>query len=212
MPDNGEERMLEIKTRKLERASSQRLRGVPVHRIAGDFDVSKMKLPFPIFGCLCVQDSPENPCPCTDFVLWMPTFPKAVTRTGQKNADGKEIFEFVLERDAVVYVDVQVPIQPAVLERVARQIRRVRRGSVVVGPSSRIRSDVGGYREGERPIAKSAPDKGWLGLAFGAGWAVGTVLDDLLGSNEGSNDNLSDDIGDWAAENFPAPDWMKDVF
>ena len=25
----------------------------------------------PFVGCLCVQDSPENPCPCTDCILWI---------------------------------------------------------------------------------------------------------------------------------------------
>jgi hypothetical protein len=55
------------------------------------------------------------------------------------------------------------------------------------------------------------PDFGWVSVAAAAGYAVGTLLDDLLGSG-GENDNLSDDVSDWAAENFPAPDWLQDIF
>lgn len=205
------ERLLETRAKKVERASTQRLRGVPADQGAGEFDKSTMTLPCPINGCLCVQDSEENPCPCTELVLWLPTFPKEVVRTGVRNEEGVELLDFILERDAVVFVDVQVPIQPALLERIARRARLRRQGVLVDASPPNGRYVSTGDSVGAGAVAR-APDKGWLGLAGAAGWAIGGLLDDLLGSNEGGNDNLSDDLSDWAADNFPAPGWLQDIF
>jgi hypothetical protein len=203
-------RLIEARARKLEEASLQHVKGVPLDTIKGTFDIRRMRIPFPILGCLCVQDSPENPCRCPNLVLWLPTFPKAVSATGDRNDRGDEYLDFALDRDAAVFVEMQVPIRLGALERVAKRARRWKRGDRVVAGHA-----TSGTRGDGSPgsVARAAPpDLGWLGLAAGVGWAVGTLLDDLLGSNEGGNDNLSDDLSDWAADNFPAPDWMQDIF
>jgi hypothetical protein len=206
---SGAERLLDAKKRRLDAASSQRLRGSPVHNITGAFDIGKMTLPFPITGCLCVQDSPQNPCPCTDIVLWLPTFPKAVRKTKDKDSAGRDIYDFVLDSDARVFVELQVPTTLGTLERLAKRARiRKQRGPGLGRPGTTRPT-------GQPPagaVAAAAPDLGWLGLAAGVGWGIGTLLDDLAGSNEGGNDNLSDDLSDWAADNFEAPDWLKDIF
>ena len=157
-----------------------------------------------------MQDSPDNPCPCIDIILWLPTFPTSVKKTTKKNDEGLPIYDFTLARDAVVYVDLQMPIRPTELERVARVVRKRRAGLVIENDSNGRRPPKGGAEDG--PVATAKVDKGWLGFGFGVGWAVGGLLDDLAGSNEGGNDNLSDDLSDWAADNFPAPDWLQDIF
>lgn len=206
----GPERLYEAKAKKAEAATTRHLHGASIGKITGPFDVNKMTLPFPILTCFCVHDNTQNPCRCTDVVLWLPTFPVSVSTTGQKNADGLEIYDFVLPRDADVLVELQMPIKLSAMERVVTRARRRKSARVVVARDEAKRNGEGG---GGAAIAKKEPpDLGWLSLAAGVGWAIGTVLDDLAGSNEGGNDNLSDDISDWAADNFPAPDWLKDIF
>lgn len=201
------------KQRKIEVGNRQVLRGVPVEEVSSDLDARSMKLPFPIVGCLCVQDSPENPCPCKDVILWLPTFPEAVVRTQERNREGKAVFEFILDRNAVVFVDVQMPIRPVDLEKLARKVRRLRqRGSAVSLPRPDNYSSSTSGSSTTGLIKRAAPDFGWTGFAFAAGYAVGSVLDDALGSEEGGNDKLSDDLSDWAADNFPAPGWLQDLF
>lgn len=213
---SGAQRLLTHKADKAERSSTRKMHGVPIHNIDGGFDIAKMGLPFPVTWCLCVQDSPQNPCPCRDFVLWLPTFPKAVKKTGSKDVDGRDVYEFSMPSDAEVLVDLQMPLKLSTLQRLAAGTARRRRGRVVVVSGSAAATSSAGSAAGRRSSdangVMAAPDKGWLDVSFGLGKAFGGLLDDLAGSNEGGNDNLSDDLSDWAADHFPAPDWLKDIF
>ena len=144
--------------------------------------------------CFCVQDTPENPCTCIDLPIWINTQPIDISKTGKKTRDGRDIVEFTLPKETEVFVDLQVPFKLKDLELIAKKSRQ------------RRKQDCDGTTVG------AAPPLNWLGLAAAAGYAVGSMLDDLAGSNEGGNDNLSDDLSDWAADNFPAPGWLQDLF
>lgn len=201
----GAERLIDLQREKAARVSSRHLRGVPVNNIDGDFKISKMSHPFPIQWCLCVT---EEGCPCADLVVWLPSPPKLVRKTGTKSADGRDIYDFVLAPDAEVILNVPMRVPLGTLTRVAGRAQRVRDGQTVVVRPRPTRGD------GPPPLIEKgkAPDLGWLGLAGRIGWGVGSVFDDLLGSNEGGNDNLSDDLSGWFADNLPAPEWLKDIF
>lgn len=183
--------------RNVDRALYRRVEGSLLFKLEDPMDVDQYKPPFPIVGCLCVQDTPDNPCPCTDLVMWPLDQPVDVSRTSKKNAEGDEVFSFLFKRSVRVQVQVPVPIELGELERLAT-LRRRREGKVAYGPTY-------------TPPPGGAPPLGWVSLAGAVGWGIGSVLDDLLGSGEGGNDNLSDDLSDWAAENFPAPDWLQDL-
>lgn len=186
---------VKTKAKKVYLTSTRKLHGVPLVEVDKSLDLNTFEFPFPILGCLCVQDSPDNPCPCTDLIVWILDRPVEVSKTGKRTPEGQEILDFTLQRDAEVTIELQVPIRLRELERIAGLAQR-----------RRERARTGGA------ATTSAPSLGWLSLAASAGYAVGTLLDDLFGSGEGGNDNLSDDLSDWAAENFPAPGWLQDIF
>ena len=66
---------LDVKEKQIKTASSRILHGVPLVDIGRKFGLEDFKVPFPIIGCLCVQDSPGNPCPCIDLPIWINTLP-----------------------------------------------------------------------------------------------------------------------------------------
>lgn len=193
--DSYFERYLELKLEKARNQAYRTLRGIPLGRVDRSLDLNTLQFPFPIVGCFCVQDSPDNPCPCTDMLIWITDRPVDVSWSGRRTSDGQEMLEFTLSKDAEVSVEVRVPFKFNDLERIAR-----------------LAQSCGRRNGNNNVVAQAAPPLDWLTLAGAVGYGVGTLLDDLFGSNEGGNDNLSDDLSDWAAENFPAPDWLKDLF
>lgn len=206
MSRSGADRLLEQKREKVRAISNRHLRGVPLFDVGDEDSISKLSPPFPIEWCLCVQDSPENPCPCKGLVLWLPTFPRAVRKTGTRSSDDEAIYDFELDPDAEVIVELQMSIPLRSLERLRMAALR-RKSAYVIGGSKR---DASGDRTPD--VLYSKKKGGWAGVAYSIGYAVGTLLDDFLGSEEGGNDKLSDDISDWAADNWPAPDWLTDLF
>lgn len=61
---------------------------------------------FPILWCLCVQDSPENPCPCNGPIVWLPR--DGVMRTDRdfrQSEDGMSVDRFRVARGAKALVD-----------------------------------------------------------------------------------------------------------
>jgi len=73
--------------------------------------------------CVCVQDSPENPCPCNGGILWLPE--AAVVNesdTGRKSADGDDILRFMVKRDADIVVETYSPVRADALSRIERSV------------------------------------------------------------------------------------------
>lgn len=60
----------------------------------------------PISGCYCVQDSPENPCPCGDLIFWLPFDSIIGDRESKHKSDqGQPIHSFLVASDAQVLVE-----------------------------------------------------------------------------------------------------------
>jgi hypothetical protein len=183
--------LIEARRAKLEHRTARTLTGVPRSDVRNRLNADDYRLPFPIDVCLCVHDSPGSPCPCNT-PAWLLERPISVADAGRKNARGEGLLVFSLPSHAQILLELHCPMDIVDLDRIADWAR--------------------GRGSNGSPGAAYAPPLDWLTLAGVGGYAVGTLLDDLLGSNEGGNDNLSDDVSDWAAENLPAPDWLVDVF
>ena len=112
----------ELKKRQLEDTISTQFYGVPIE--LGEF--ARAMQPhqnlIPIWGCVCVQDSPDNPCPCR-WIVWLPK--DRILRSGKtqlKSPEGHEIHWFRVANDARVLVErqaaVSVPEYVSLLETV----------------------------------------------------------------------------------------------
>jgi len=184
---------LQTNAQRVQLKTTRTFHGIPLVEIEGAFDLNKIKFPFPIRWCLCVHDSPDNPCPCTDLVVWLIDKKVEVSRTGTRTKTGEEIIAFTVPKDTDLMIEVCVPMKLKDLFQISRMA-----GSRNNGCNSVSKKDV--------------PPFGWVKLAAAAGYMIGGLLDDLLGSNEGNNDDLSDDLSDWLADNLPAPGWLQDLF
>ncbi|MDD9716903.1 hypothetical protein PVW48_09120 [Dinoroseobacter sp. PD6] len=61
---------------------------------------------FPILWCLCVQDSPDNPCPCTGPIVWLPRDGVVRSEPALRRSDeGRAIDRYRVTRGAKVLVD-----------------------------------------------------------------------------------------------------------
>ncbi|WP_062387265.1 hypothetical protein [Demequina iriomotensis] len=125
-----------------------------------------------IAPCVCVQDTPENPCPCNwGTTIWIRE--DAVIsrdRSGRRSpTSGDEIVDLKVDRSAQVVVESTrtVPVADAVVYNV---------------PSF----------WGPLPPGSGA---GWAGLAFAAGYSVGTIVDDATGLSDKIADALWDLFG-----------------
>jgi hypothetical protein len=56
--------------------------------------------------CLCVQDSPESPCPCSGPLIWVSEEDIVAERpAGRRDREGRELTTFAVRRDARLVVD-----------------------------------------------------------------------------------------------------------
>lgn len=71
-------------------AGTIEIRGVPLEMTS-----KLIKGRIPVQHCICVQDTPENPCPCSGRILWLPEIGVlAREMTGRRDAQGREIASF----------------------------------------------------------------------------------------------------------------------
>ena len=109
----------ELRKQQLEDATSTLIYGVPIE--LGEFirAIQPQNL-FAIWGCYCVQDSPDNPCPCGR-IVWLPA--DRVLRSGKtqrKSPEGHELHWFRVKNDADIVVEEQVAVG---VREYARQLR-----------------------------------------------------------------------------------------
>ena len=165
----------------------------------------------PILFCLCVQDTPDNPCPCSGPIVW---FPEGSIRNRRKMGRGAEgVVEIDVGASTRVFVEDTrevggkgsdarlMRLGPAghfeavaetlwVQEFTPMRVDRLQRALELI--------------DGHPQLSVMAKKKGagfWgkLVAAFEAGWEIGTFIDEQTG--------LSDKISDWMIDTFgPWPD------
>ena len=60
----------------------------------------------PLLGCLCVQDSPQNPCICPGQIIWLPVERILLSaQTDRKNDQGQTVHSFMVDANASVVVE-----------------------------------------------------------------------------------------------------------
>lgn len=70
-----------------------------------------------LWFCFCVQDTPDNPCPC----IWPPFLvsfleePVSVRETGQKSREGLPVQEVTVRADARVTIEMPIGMTAAAL-------------------------------------------------------------------------------------------------
>jgi hypothetical protein len=81
-------------------AKIEQLDRTATHRVYGralEFDLGDAARRWrPVFPCLCVQDSPDNPCPCPPGPIWWLRTDTILAEgdSGRKDADGNELRYF----------------------------------------------------------------------------------------------------------------------
>jgi hypothetical protein len=179
----GEGRTMRDYDETQERLAAQRT-GSTVTRISGvPLQGRTIKGWFPIHPCLCVQDSPENPCPCNnldDVLVWLPSN-VSPQRSGQQH-EGEEVFSYEVPANVRILVETQIPMTAGDLQHMKKLTVRGRGKAVsLLQARSRARVSVGELLVG----------------AFALGWAIGEKVDEETGA--------SDAISDWLAEEIPWP-------
>ena len=111
---------LDLKTEQLNQLSTLKLTGIPIE-FPENSQVNNTRGLFPIeVGCICVQDTPENPCPCKGtppIIVWLPKGKILKSYKSDKgNHDGRELTVFEIEKDATVFVE---RVQPINLSRIS---------------------------------------------------------------------------------------------
>ncbi|HEY6505649.1 MAG TPA: hypothetical protein VIZ28_16855 [Chitinophagaceae bacterium] len=95
----------------LEKRTFLELHGISVENFTSKDDLRKKPF-WPFIHCICVQDTPENPCPCNeDFIIWIPTKDILdIKKSGKKNQEDKNIYVVRLNVNAEVQVEFTLPI------------------------------------------------------------------------------------------------------
>ncbi len=125
-----------------------------------------------LFGCFCVQDTPESPCLCGS-IIWIP-WDKIVRieKSERKNDKGQKLSLVTVYNDAEI-----------VVERLTR-MKAIQYGQRPY--RTHARKDGVAYRTSEKGALLIA--------AFELGWVIGTKIDEETG--------LSDTISDWLYDWF----------
>jgi hypothetical protein len=176
----------EMKEKQLEDTMVTKIHGVPLHLEGSQLDFDSNGAFWPIAWCLCVQDSPDNPCPCKDpIIVWLPK--DKILKSGKsrrKNHEGSEVYWFEMTNGADVMVE----------ELHSLKVKDLADGSY--GPEGNGTSV---------SFSKKSIRSRLLKAAFSLGFAIGTAIDEETGA--------SDDIADWLHDTLgDAPGWLKDLF
>lgn len=71
------------------------------------------KKPFwPLINCICVQDSPDNPCPCNhNIIIWWPTKDILdIKKTSNKSPEGQDIFKVTADINTEAQIEITIPV------------------------------------------------------------------------------------------------------
>lgn len=171
----------DLKAEQLNQLSTLKLTGIPID-FPENSQANKTRGLFPIeVGCICVQDSPENPCPCKDIppiIVWLPKGKILKSYKSDKgNHDGRELTVFEIERDATVFVE---RLQPINLSRISG-----------IGHGHPINTNINTALT--LPLATAGPLGALIGILVGVAVA------------EGTNGSVSD----WLAGVDNSPHWVK---
>lgn len=116
------EQYMKIKTARINRDNAKKrnntTRNIRAVMLMDRVDPLNPRGEYVIFGCVCVQDTPENPCPCTfdlrdprlSKIYWVYDKPNKVEPTGETTLDGLQIYDFEFPVDAKLGIEVTIPI------------------------------------------------------------------------------------------------------
>jgi hypothetical protein len=154
---------------------------------------------FPISLCLCVQDNPQNPCPCRGPLVWISDDRVAAREeTGRKSAGGEDIMRFYVERSAPVLVE-SVTAMTVESLRARLQGRAMLRARLLRRAMHRSSPERTTTTRGDAPSAIFF-NPGWITAGIAAWYAIrdmGTrspqdLMDDIEDIVEG--EDLFDDL------------------
>jgi hypothetical protein len=177
----------DIRDAQHERATTVRVTGIPI--AAERERPSTMK---GIQHCLCIQDSPDNPCPCTGPILWVPN--DALLRVmpaGRRDDQGRALMLFIIRRDARLIVE---------------RPRTVRADLYAALVQARTRAHPRTTASVARIAGSQAGPAGAVVAAFMAGWKIGRDIDDMSGGE--ISDTGADIIGSAVEGATEIWDWL----
>lgn len=160
----------------------------------------------PILWCLCVHDSPDNPCPCNGPIIWCPK--RSILRRRKLEPQAEGLVEITVEAATKVFLEDSREVggkgsgtqllrmatdgrsEPLaetlwLQEFTPMRIDRLQKALELIERHPQLSA-----------IAKKK-GKGFWGkivAAFEAGWEIGTLIDEEVG--------LSDTIADWLEDTF----------
>jgi len=166
------------------RAATVSIQGVPIK--GHEASRSARGGRFPIGSCVCVQDSPENPCPCDGPLIWLPTTGVIKDElTQRRSRAGEQIHVYTFARNTTAIVETRVSAPLSAVAAVLNNPTEARRlGEQVLGGRS---VDGKGNTDSDVRYSRSPA---WD--AFKIGFAIGTWLDEEFA--------LSDKISDWLVD------------
>ena len=166
----------------IDRATAVKIYGIPLSAPSGDTARRFVR----IVGCICVQDSPENPCPCEGPIIWIPRDGILTTeRSSRKGHDGQSLAVITVASDAKLVLERQSTVSAATVA----QLGNLRRGRARrVAMMARARGGLSGG--GARGTAGAI-----LG-AFLVGYELGTKIDEATGASDWLADTLWGWFGD----------------
>jgi len=168
----------------------------------------------PVLCCFCVQDTPNNPCPCKGPVIWLPEpFVKHGRVTGRMTSafgEGQVLLAFDLPSDTLIFADDTIRCR-AEDQDGPTAYRRDRDGELVpvedeIWIPSFMPMTVGELSEtveiisSDESLTPIALKWSWSVVgkavsAFRFGWKVGRAIADKFGTDK--------KISGWLKEHFP---------
>ncbi len=124
----------DARTKMLEEASGVILYGLSIDSSTTEDDGLGRRLwdtHFPILWCLCPLDSPDNPCPCTGPIVWIPRAAVMATSPSNKlSKDGQIIEQVVVDDKTELVVDTisRIPVERFLSEQASRGSKNNNRG------------------------------------------------------------------------------------
>lgn len=157
----------DAKSRALNRAASKRIQQVVEIDRSEQLIAGQKHLAF--IHCLCVQDSPENPCPCRGPLFWVPS--DLIFRsepTGRKSVEGDEVVNIDIAEDAHVIFEMPLRLKVGTLK-----------GLLEHKPLS-CRPQTLAKEISLKDLINLIPVDKKLKFAFAGGYAVGTLVDNIM--------------------------------
>ena len=130
--------------------------------------------------CLCVHDSPENPCPCSGPIIWIPT--DKLIGTGKIESNDKEVkYYFDISADATLYFEELVPFTASDYKSARSSLVSFPIGNEDLSKLLKELMDLlrtppyVPIPDDKDPVSYSILNN--LRKAFATGWAIGKLLD-----------------------------------